>query len=140
MSVFSMTYTPGTNISNATFENYSSGEIGVNGTNTTIDIPEAGTQTFNLSGIQMTMVILIAILAVSIVAGVRVLGTGLSDTSQAMIFNSGIYLGLWGVFSVLAYSLIDDMSTFGWLIWLALTIMLVIGVAQQTIGGSVGGD
>lgn len=115
------------------------GEITVNGTTTNVTIPGSGVQTFNMSGIQMALVILFSAIILGTVTGIHFLGSGLSDTTQKIIFNSVIYLGLWGIFSILAYDLLSDMSTelgFGILLWMILTIVYIIGFAQTIQGGA----
>lgn len=112
-----------------------------NTTNTTLEgenvtAPNVGMPAFNLTGVDMAMIILVSALAVGGIAGIRILGTGVSDLSQKLIIISIIFLGLYAIFSVLAYDLINTMGTYGWAIWLVLTIIFVLGVAQNITGES----
>jgi hypothetical protein len=109
-------------------------ETQVNITGTSQNIP------FNLSGMDMAMIILIGALAVAGIAGIRFLGSGVSDLTQQLIFQSVIYLGIWGIFSVFAWDVIGNMGTTGTFIWLILTLMLVVGFASEVSGGASSGD
>jgi hypothetical protein len=86
------------------------------------------------------MIILIGALAVAGIAGIRFLGSGVSDLTQQLIFQSVIYLGIWGIFSVFAWDVIGNMGTTGTFIWLILTLMLVVGFASEVTGGASSGD
>lgn len=112
---------------------------GVN--NTTINIPNAEPQTFtiNMTDTTIILAILIAGIGVAVVAGVNILGSGLSDTSQSVLFNSVVFLGLWAVLTVFSANLIftEDLMK---LLYVVITIVFVIGLAMHISGGTGAGD
>jgi hypothetical protein len=114
----------------------SSGTIDGSQTNTTFEI---ASQDFDMSGSQMAIGILLAALIIGGVAGIHFLGSGLSELSQALIFQSVIYLGLWTVFSVLAWGIIGlAMGALGLLLWFVLTLVYVVGFATEIQGTGSG--
>lgn len=135
LTMFAFSYIGGTyGIGNS--ENYSS-STGINTTegSGTVDIPRAGTQTFTIWSSAAAMVILIAAIAVGIIAGIKVLGSGLNDTSQKMIFNSVLFLGLWACLSAVSSNFLFGLTIITFL-WVGLTIMYVIGVGVQISNSS----
>lgn len=123
----------GTTVTNETYTG------GVN--NTTIEIPSAGEQTFsiNMSDTTLILAILIAGIGVAVVAGVNILGSGLSDTSQSVLFNSVVFLGLWAVLTVFSASMVftNDLMI---LLYVIITIIFVIGLAMHISGSTGAGD
>lgn len=112
------------------------GSINIDGTDSSINVPGAGSQTFNLFGLEGAMVVLIAAIAVGVIVGIQIMGSGLSDTAQDMIFFGMLYFGLWGCLSIVTGSLIFGQGILFSFLWLILTIMLVIGFGQEMAGGS----
>jgi hypothetical protein len=98
--------------------------------NTTI--PGAEPQSFDIWGLQGALIILIAAVAVGTVAGINILGSGLSDTSQRMIFNSVLYIGLWAVLTVVTSTLVFGSGIIFLMLYIVMTIMFVIGFAGET--------
>ena len=98
--------------------------------NTTI--PGASPQSFDIWGLGGALIILIAAIAVGTVAGVSILGSGLSTTSQRIIFSSVVYFGLWAVLTVVTSTLIFGVGgTVFTLVYIVLTILFVIGFASE---------
>jgi len=120
---------------------------------------EDGTYTANISGVNQTVVLpekqvkfdawlatgIMALLAGALViggaAGIRALGSGLSDTTQQMIFQAAIYLGLWASFSIMAsiYLMDSDLNNMGLMLWIFLTVLYVIGFSQEIAGTAASG-
>ena len=120
---------------------------------------EDGTYTANISGVNQTVVLpekqvkfdawlatgIMALLAGALViggaAGIRALGSGLSDTTQQMIFQAAIYLGLWASFSIMAsiYLMDSDLNNMGLMLWIFLTVLYVIGFSQEISGTAASG-
>lgn len=87
--------------------------------------------TFNLSGIQGAIAIIIVIATIAVIMGIRILGSGLSETSiKTMMIGFG-YTGLWLVLSLLSAVLIIQIDIFGSMIYIILTLGYVIGVVQK---------
>jgi hypothetical protein len=105
-----------------------------NGTNSTgqIYIPSGGTHTFNIwnSGLGAAMVILIAAMAIGIIAGFGLFGSGLTEMSQGMIFSGVLFLGLWASLSVVSVRYLFDSGILS-LFWVSLTVMFVVGVGTH---------
>ncbi len=89
------------------------------------------TSTFNLSGLEGAIAIIIVIATIAVIMGIRILGSGLSETSiKAMMIGFG-YTGLWLVLSILSAPLFFQIELFGTFIYIGLTIGYVIGVVQK---------
>jgi len=81
------------------------------------------------------IVLLATMIVVAGITGVQVVGSGLNPASSKIIIIITSYIGIWGVLSVLAFSLIVSIEIFGLLIYIMLTIAYTIGVAKS-IGGN----
>jgi hypothetical protein len=112
-----------------------SGTLPVNSINNTT-IPGAESQEFDIWGLQGAMIILIAAVAVGTVAGISILGSGLSDTSQRIIFNSVLFVSLWAILTIVCSSLIFGTGIIFQLIWVIMTILFVIGLGSAMTGGN----
>lgn len=104
-------------------------EDGVNKTGS-IDIPETESQTFDIWDSTGAMLILTAAIAAAILAGITVLGSGLSDRAQGIIFDGILYLGLWACLTIVARELIFAI-TFSMIIWVIITTMFIIGLGSH---------
>lgn len=136
LTVINITYDPSAHYNSNTTEINTETNVTINGSNTHIETPGAGSQAFSLDSASLVLIILITALAVGIVAGINVFGSGLSDTSQRFIFNSVSFLGLWGVLTIVTGTLIFTAPLLV-LLWIVLTIILVIGLAIHIgAGGS----
>lgn len=120
--------------SNMDLDGYGSGGITNNSGTEDISIEGVTDQTINVSGIQAGLAILIAGISVGIASGIRVFGSGLSDTAQKLIFMTAVYYGIWALFSVFAWSLLEDLAIFGSILWIMMTIIFTIGFAQDFNG------
>lgn len=140
MLILSMiTFISGGDLSSGTVNVDSGGSINVNGTSGSVEIPRAERQTFNIWGPDGAIVILVALLAVGIVAGVSVFGSGLSGTSQRMIILGTGLFGMWACLTVATTTIFQSGGVFGSLMWVGLTIMYVLGFVQASTGGDVDG-
>lgn len=136
LSILSVTYIPGTPLH---------GQLGEgpepNSSHITISLgpgnPADTVKTFTFDNIIMAFAILTIAITGSALIGVSFLGSSLgTETTQHLIFNSILYLGIWAVFSILAYPLILEMWVFGGMIWLIITIIYVIGFANEISGSA----
>lgn len=89
----------------------------------------------NIDALTGAIAIIIALAMVTSVIGLRILGSGLSDESVRTLTIAIIYTGIWTLLSVLAYPLFASIELFGVLIYVALTIVFVIGVIEKIAGG-----
>jgi len=105
-------------------------------TNTsTIDIPGAGEQNFDIWGSTGAMAVLILALTLGIVAGIGFLGSGLGPHAQKLIFMGTAYLGLWAVFVVMGGTkILDGTGNLGIAFFILLTTIFVIGFVTDASG------
>lgn len=98
-----------------------------------VNIPSAESATFNPWGFGGFMVILTAIIAIGIVAGIKVLGSGLGELAHKILFISLAYLALWGCLSIATGELFFT-TTISMVLWFVLTIMYMIGFISTITG------
>ncbi len=77
------------------------------------------------------IVLLSTVILVAIGTGISVLGSGLNPQSSRIIVLLTAYIGLWTSLSILAFSLINSIQVFGYIIYVSLTIAYAIGVIQK---------
>jgi hypothetical protein len=118
----------------------SSGDkIYINGSqteNANVTIPKAGTFSFNIWDNGLMAIMLIAI-GVGIVAGIGILGSGLSDTAQGMIFASIFFIGLWVGLTVISSTIMLE-NMFTQVIWVGITLVYFVGLGTHISGGGSG--
>lgn len=130
-----VSFVSGGNLSNGSIDLAGGGSIDVNGTSGSVNLPNQQAQSFNIWTTEGAIVILIAVLAVGIVAGVTVFGSGISTTAQKMIILGTGLFGLWACLSITSQNIFSNGGVFGSIIWIALTIMYVLGFIMQATGG-----
>lgn len=81
----------------------------------------------------MSIIILIA--GVSILVGLQILGSGLSDTTVKVITILTTYVSLWLILSLLSFPLIMDIEPFGFIIYTVLSLTFVIALIQKISEG-----
>lgn len=109
------------------------GSVLVNATST--NPSDAVDVTFNLDPVEGVIVWIIVIVVLASIIGIRVFSSGLSDESIKTIIQLISFAGVWSAFSVLAYDLIVSIQIVGYMIYLILTIMYVVGVFKRFTGG-----
>lgn len=130
-----ITFVSGGYLSSGTVDVQDGGTINVNGSAGTVNVPNAGEQSFYIWGLEGAIVILVAAMALAIVSGITVFGSGLGEGAQRMIFLTTALFGLWICLSVINTQLILSIGVAGSLLWLLLTIMYVLGFVQTFMGG-----
>src|SRR4030042_352095 len=109
-------------------ENYSDeNEIVINGSGTTVEIPGADAQTFNIWSDAGAMVIVLASITIGILSGVTFLGSGISERSQSLIFNAVLFIGIWACLTVVSGAYLFQHNILS-ILWLGLTTIFVIGL------------
>lgn len=81
------------------------------------------------------LAIIIIMIAVGVVAGIHVLGSGLSDFSISVIYNSVFFYSIWILLSLFGFPAINAIPIFGWLLYFFLTVLYSIGIVVQIQGG-----
>lgn len=115
---------------------------GFNPNNQTVDGSEKdgpGVEEYevNIWGTGGMLILLGAAIAIVVVAGITVLGTGLSGLSQSILFLSVFYLGIWAMLSVAILNYVSGIPLFGMFFYLCITILYTIGFASEVTGGDV---
>lgn len=82
--------------------------------------------------------LIIVMIAVGVIAGIHVLGSGLSDTSINVIYKSVFFYSVWILLSVFGYPAINSVPVFGWILYFTLTLLFSLGVVEQIQGTSMG--
>jgi len=115
--------------------NPATGEISENGTST--EIQTSGTDiSFDLNTVTGFIALIIGVVILGTVLGITFVGSGLSERSQKIIFNSVVCFGFWGIFSALTLTLIMLIPTFGLILWIALTMVYTFGFFKIIDGGN----
>lgn len=94
---------------------------------------------FEINETQGILTIIIAVSIIGSIIGIRVLGSGLSETTIKILYNTIFFYGIWGLFSVYALEWFLLIPVVGWLFYGALTGILSFGIIQQ-INGTGGND
>jgi len=96
---------------------------------------ESVSQDFFIDPIMGAIVILTSIVVIAGTIGLKILGSGISESGHRTITICIIYAGLWTMLSVLASPLIFGISMIGGLLYALITLFYVIGVAKMIAGG-----
>lgn len=99
------------------------------------DLPSP-TVEFNLGTSLGLIGLIVGIIVLATIAGLRVFGTGTSDTSVKTIVLGTFALTLWGVFSILAMPTLTLVPLFGVIFYFGLTCMYTVGIFNSLSGGS----
>jgi hypothetical protein len=91
-----------------------------------IEIDESTQQTVDIWDASQFIIIIVIALGVSIVAGIQFIGSGLTILSQKMLFNSIVFMGLWGCLSLISADLLF-INSYTSLSWIILTVCYFIG-------------
>jgi hypothetical protein len=94
-----------------------------------------GVTTFGINYGLGILLVLGTLLAVGIAIGIRIFGSGLSETAQQITYKTTVYLVFWGFFSPTALGLLVAIPFFGWLIYAVLTVFYALGIVDS-IGGT----
>jgi len=77
-------------------------------------------------------ILILTVVAVAVgIIGIRIFGSGFGETTVKYITLILTYVGIWMLFSLIAYPLIISITGLGTLIYLGLTIAYTIGVIQK---------
>jgi len=93
---------------------------------------------FNINSLTGAIAIIIIVGLLCTILGIRILGSGISETSVRFLTTCVFYTGIWSLFSVLSYELIINIKVFGLLLYITLTIIFVLGVVQKLTSNNNG--
>lgn len=91
---------------------------------------------FNIDPITGMIALMVGIAVFTILIGIQIFASGLSDTSVRAMMIAVSYTGLWGVLSVLSVNTIKSIELIGSVIYVLLTVGYVIGVIDKMTGGN----
>ena len=112
-----------------------SGNVIENGTSTQI-ATDSAVAIFDINMTVGLIALIIGLVAVGVVAGIRFLGSGLNEFANKLIYNAAVYYGLWGIFSVLAFTFINSIPIIGLFLWLGITIIYSFGFFETMHGSA----
>lgn len=92
---------------------------------------EASGFTFEIASSAGLIALVSVLIAFATLAGLKFMGFGLGELAQSAVFKGTAYIAIWGVFSVLALTLITAIPIFGPVFYLFLTILYALGVINQ---------
>jgi len=98
----------------------------LNGTSQELEL-EQGSLDLGFNMTYGLVTVIVSAIALGLI-GLNVLGSGLSDFSVKIIWNGIVFYGLWLIFSVLSYSSIVSIPTFGIIFWFLLTFVYTLGI------------
>lgn len=102
------------------------------------NVEVSNTVPFDVSSSFGIIALIVAIMAVAVVAGVKVLGSGIGDTSVSTIIKGTAFISLWAAFSVASLGLIAAIPYLGPIFYFFLTAVYTVGIMGQI--GSGGSD
>ena len=112
-----------------------SGDITVNGSTSSYDSGTGGLFSFDLFSGDGLLIVLIALVAVGILLGIGLFGSGLSDFSQNLVIKSVAFFGLWSALVLFSSSIITDgTGIYGVLIYFGLTLLYGVGFVSDVSG------
>lgn len=115
--------------------NPQTGEIIQNNESTSIST-SGTTGNFDVNMLAGYIAIITAIVVVGVLAGITVLGSGISEHAQKLLFKSTWVFGLWAIFSALTYTIFASFPVFGQLGWFLFTAIYTFGFFHSSEGGA----
>lgn len=89
----------------------------------------------SIIGIDGMLALLIGFIALGTALGITIFGTGLSDSSQNVIYKSVFFFAIWGIFSALGCGFngvgLFSIPVFGSVLYIVITLCYVVGVQSQ---------
>jgi hypothetical protein len=137
LGAFNMVLASRTSIDYASVQSYvytSEGNQTLNGTPSFLQQQDSGI-IFSLSMVTGIVILITAFVIVGVLAGIRVLGSGLSNYSVQLIHKSAVYYGLWAIFSAISFPVFAIIPLFGIFIWFILTLIYSLGFFQTLNAG-----
>jgi hypothetical protein len=94
-----------------------------------------GNVVFNIDMVTGLIILIISLVVVGVLAGIRVLGSGLSSYSVQLIHKATVYYGLWSIFSVFSFTAFLIIPNFGIFAWFILTLIYSLGFFKTLDSG-----
>jgi len=105
--------------------------------NNSITLSAPGGYVFILNFASLTAGLCGIVIGLSFI-GIKVLGSGLSDTTVSIINRAVVYFLMWAILSITTLGFLGLIPTFGYIIYGIISILYAFGVFQtlSTIGGA----
>jgi hypothetical protein len=107
--------------------------ITINGSTITdggVLLRDAESHHFDVWGLEGMIVILLLAISVGVVAGISIIGSGLSGSAQKMVFVSILFFGIWTVLTVVTSSMMFD-NIVTQILWLGMTMLFTVGLGME---------
>ncbi len=93
----------------------------------------------NLQNTNSILALLVFVFGIAGISGLHILGSGLSVFTQKLIFNSGLFGGIWAALSINnSLVLFKDPWSMGEIFWSFLTIIYVLGIGVEIDMSTIG--
>lgn len=84
------------------------------------------------------MILLLTAVGIGIVSGIEVLGSGLGEMAQRLIFKSVFWIGLWTILSLAVLGLLTiDTTGLSLMFWVAISFIEAIGLGFELGGPNI---
>lgn len=114
---------------------YSASGEQILGETTNVLTQEATYQIYGINVMTGFVIFITVFVIIGVLAGIKVLGSGLSTYSVMLIHKSAVYWGLWTIFSSFSLASFLSIPLFGAFMWFLLTLLYAVGFFQ-TLGSS----
>lgn len=104
-------------------------DIQINGTSpatANVTVPSSGSHRISIATPALILGIVAAALVVGIAGGIRILGSGISDQAEMMLFNIVLFMGFWACLTIVSSQFLFS-NIILTLFYLIITIIYVIG-------------
>lgn len=95
---------------------------------------EESEYSFSMNTTQGILAVIIAVSIIASLIGINVLGSGLSETTVKILYNTIFFYGIWGLFSVYALEKLLLIPVGGWIIYALLTGAYSLGINKRING------
>lgn len=100
--------------------------------NFSMEITEEQKFKFSFWDTALILTVIVTALGLGTVAGTKILGSGISETSQRIIIILAIYTVIWGIFSAINHDIFFSNSVF-MVGYMFLTAIFAFGLAQHAL-------
>lgn len=140
--VISVHYTDtmsGTEVAELCWHNSTSSHYPVYDANGQKQVQQTSTSNSSISlyGAAGLLAIITVFMLAGVALGIKFLGFGVSDMSIKVAVIAGVFIAIWGLFSILSASTIT-LVPFGQIFYLLLTVMYTLGIIGQVSGSGDG--
>jgi hypothetical protein len=96
-----------------------------------------GSWLLDINSTQISLIALVAMIAIGAGLGIRVFGSGMSETSQEIAFKGLFWTSIWAALSIIALPMFAQILIFGNIFYIGMTLMFMMGFVLSVRGGGV---